>query len=99
MLAAETASRRRVAHCAEVAEGESLGSWVDRTAAGLDLQRRDAWLHLGLISRSQATPVAYGADLDGQARRALAAATALPDEVIARMLLRRYDGGGLHFDS
>src|SRR5689334_1903926 len=91
--------QRRMAYCAEVTEGESLSSWVDRTASELDVQRRDVWLHLGLIDHPQGYPVAYGVDLGDRHRWSLNAASGLWGEDVDRMLLRRYDGVGLRFES
>ena len=81
---------RRLPYSAARADGESLSSWIDRTARLLDLQRRDLWLHVGLIDKAQQQPTAYGVVLPPSRRRTLSATTGMSEIDIDSLLLSRY---------
>ncbi|WP_199514919.1 TniQ family protein [Nucisporomicrobium flavum] len=77
---------------AQPAHGESLPSWVDRTAAINGVQRRHMWYHLGLIEDVAEMPVAYGVTLTPNVRTMVEQASGIAEVTIDQMLLSRYAG-------
>lgn len=82
---------RRLPYTAHVADGDSLPSWIDRTAERMNVQRRDLWLHMGLMDGSQTRAPAYGLVIAPERLEDLSFTTGLELDVINGMLLSRFD--------
>jgi TniQ protein len=93
---------RRLSSVVLPADGESLGSWVDRAAADYGTSTGNAARWLGLDCRvgaggSTLRPRLYGIALTPSSTKGLTAATGLPPAVFESMCLSRFADTALDF--
>jgi hypothetical protein len=88
---------RRLTYIEPPQPDEALISWLDRTAAALEINRKGILEAVGLIGASSEHPVALGVDLTDLEYSSVTRATGVEREQLATMLLRRYEHTALDF--
>jgi hypothetical protein len=84
---------------AKPVDGESFSSWVDRAANDLEVGRLEIWTRFGLVTPHSTHPTGYGVDLRNTDRNRIAELCGITPAQIDALMLRRYDGTCLNFDT